>query len=104
GFTLVDPNPRDRTTDIEFALHDGCPATEWAKAARPGDTIDATVLGTKITWPKPDPSGYLVDGDTASLPAINRLLTGRDGTHERVRLERQPEDDQTLPVAATPHT
>jgi len=104
GFTLVDPNPRARTTDIEFALHDGCPATEWAKAARPGDTIDATVLGTKFTWPKPDPSGYLVVGDTASLPAINSLLTGLDGTPARVWLEWQHEDDQKLPVAATPHT
>ncbi|WP_286900212.1 siderophore-interacting protein [Thermocrispum sp.] len=104
AFTLVDPDPRARTTDIEFALHDGSPATEWARAAEPGDTIDATVLGTRFTWPRPDPSGYLIVGDTASLPAINSLLAELNGIPARVWLEWQHEDDQKLPVSAAPGT
>lgn len=98
GFTLVDPDPEADTTDIEFALHDGCAATAWARAAQPGDTIDATVLGTKFSWPESTPEGYLIIGDTASLPAINTLLAELNGTPARVWIEWQHEDDRQVPV------
>src|SRR5436309_6327097 len=74
GYTLVDPNPEADTVDIEFALHDGV-ASRWAQHARPGDTIEVTVLGSNFTLPEPAPKGYVIVGDTASLPAINSLLT-----------------------------
>jgi len=99
GYTLVDPNPGADTFDIEFALHDGI-ASNWAQQAEPGDTIDATVLGSNFSLPEPPPAGYVVVGDTASLPAINSLLTaiGAD-TPARVFLEAAHEDDKQLPVA-----
>ncbi|MGH3431762.1 MAG: siderophore-interacting protein [Thermocrispum sp.] len=104
GFTLVDPDPGTDTSDIEFALHDGCAATAWARGAQPGDTIEATVLGTKFSWPEPAPEGYLIVGDTASLPAINTLLAGLNGTPARIWLEWQHSEDRQLPVAATEQT
>ena len=75
GYTLVDPNPEADTVDIEFALHDGV-ASRWAQDAQPGDTIEITVLGSNFTLPEPQPAGYVIVGDTASLPAINSLLDG----------------------------
>jgi NADPH-dependent ferric siderophore reductase len=36
GYTLVDPNPKADTVDIEFALHDGV-ASRWAQDARSDD-------------------------------------------------------------------
>src|SRR6476660_5954639 len=74
GYTLVDPDPEADTVDIEFAMHDGV-ASRWAQDARPGDTIEATMLGSNFTLPEPAPKGYVIVGDTASLPAINSLLT-----------------------------
>jgi NADPH-dependent ferric siderophore reductase len=93
----VDPNPVDDTVDIEFALHDGV-ASRWAQAAQPGDTIEATVLGSNFTLPEPAPKGYVIVGDSASLPAINSLLTAIGDTPARVFLEAGHDDDKQLSV------
>ncbi len=98
GFTLVDPNPEADTVEIEFALHDGV-AAQWAQNAQPGDTIEVTVLGSNFTLPEPQPAGYVIVGDTASLPAINSLLQAIGDTPARVYLEAGHEDDKQLPVA-----
>ncbi|WP_226966877.1 siderophore-interacting protein [Streptomyces phaeolivaceus] len=74
AYTLVDPDPAAGAFSLEFALHDGH-ASDWARAARPGDTIEATVHGTAFTDPDPAPSHILAMGDPAYLPAINSLLT-----------------------------
>jgi NADPH-dependent ferric siderophore reductase len=98
GYTLVDPNPAADTVDIEFALHDGI-ASQWAENAQPGDTIEVTVLGSNFTLPEPQPAGYVIVGDTASLPAINSLLTAIGDTPARVFLEAAHDEDRQLPVA-----
>ncbi|HTI76852.1 MAG TPA: siderophore-interacting protein, partial [Mycobacterium sp.] len=84
GYTLVAPDPQADTVDIEFALHDGV-ASRWAQDARPGDTIEVTVLGSNFTLPEPAPKGYVIVGDTA-CPA-------------RVFLEAGHDEDKQLPVA-----
>jgi len=98
GYTLVDPNPDADTVDIEFALHDGV-ASRWAQSAQPGDTIEVTVLGSNFTLPEPPPAGYVIVGDTASLPAINSLLNAIGDAPARVFLEAGHDDDKQLPVA-----
>lgn len=98
GYTLVDPDPANDTVDVEFALHDGI-ASRWAEAARPGDTIEATVLGSNFTLPQPPPAGYVIVGDTASLPAINSLLVAIGDAPACVYLEAGHDDDKDLPVA-----
>jgi NADPH-dependent ferric siderophore reductase len=98
GYTLVDPDPASDTVDIEFALHDGI-ASQWAQAAQPGDTIEATVLGSKFAIPAPRPAGYVIVGDAASLPAINSLLTSIGDAPARVFLEAGYAEDKDLPVA-----
>jgi NADPH-dependent ferric siderophore reductase len=97
GYTLVDPDPAADTVDIEFALHDGV-AARWAQAAQPGDTVDVTVLGSNFTLPEPRPAGYVIVGDTASLPAINSLLAAIGDAPARVFLEAPHEEDKQLPV------
>ena len=54
AYTLVDPDPAAGTFSLEFALHDGC-ASDWARKAQPGDTIEATVQGTGFELPDPLP-------------------------------------------------
>ncbi|MFJ5175351.1 siderophore-interacting protein [Streptomyces griseoviridis] len=73
AYTLVDPDPATGTFSFEFALHEGA-ASDWARAAAPGDTIEATVQGTGFEPPEPAPGRILAIGDPASLPAINSLL------------------------------
>lgn len=98
GYTLVDPDPQADTVDIEFALHDGI-ASQWARDAQPGDTIAATVLGSKFAVPEPAPAGYIIVGDTASLPAINTLLDAIGDAPAQVFLEAGYDDDKGLPVS-----
>ncbi|MEJ8670072.1 siderophore-interacting protein [Streptomyces sp. MS1.AVA.1] len=73
AYTLVDADPEAGTFSLEFALHEGC-ASDWARAAQPGDTIEATVHGTDFAHPDPAPSHVFAIADTASLPALNSLL------------------------------
>jgi NADPH-dependent ferric siderophore reductase len=98
GYTLVNPDPETDTVDIEFALHDGI-ASDWAQNAQPGDTIEVTVLGSNFTLPEPPPAGYVIVGDTASLPAINSLLEAIGDAPARVFLEAGYDDDKQLRVA-----
>jgi NADPH-dependent ferric siderophore reductase len=74
-------------------------ASRWAQAAQPGDTIVVTVLGSNFTLPEPAPKGYVIVGDTASLPPINSLLTAIGDRPARVFLEAGHDEDKQLPVA-----
>jgi NADPH-dependent ferric siderophore reductase len=98
GYTLVDPDPAADAFDIEFALHGGI-ASKWAQDAQAGDTIEATVMGSKFAVPTPPPAGYVIVGDTASLPAINSLLAAIGDAPAQVFLEAGYDDDKDLPVA-----
>ena len=97
GYTLVNPDPVAGTVDIDFAMHDGL-ATRWAQEAAVGDVLEVTVLGSNFQLPTPAPAGYLIVGDTASLPAINSLLEAIGETPARVFLEAGHDDDRELPV------
>ncbi len=97
GYTLANPDVAADRFDVEFALHDGI-ASRWACAAKPGDTIGATVLGSSFTLPEPAPAGYVIVGDTASLPAINSLLESIGDAPARVFLAAGHDDDKELPV------
>jgi NADPH-dependent ferric siderophore reductase len=72
--------------DIDFALHEAGPATEWALNARPGDRLGlggprgSFVVSTDFDW-------YLLVGDETALPAIGR------------RLEELPEGAKAIVIA-----
>jgi len=56
--------------DVDFALHEVCgPATLWAIAARPGDTVLVGGPGPRKLV-RPDAPSYLLVGDMTALPAI----------------------------------
>ncbi len=58
---------------IDFALHTAGPATAWAMAARPGDTVH--LGGPRGSMLIPDAfDGYVLIGDDTALPAIGRRL------------------------------
>lgn len=61
------------TLQLDFAIHDGGPATAWALGARPGDQLiiggprGPFVVGTGFEY-------HLLIGDETALPAIRRRL------------------------------
>ncbi|QKW10037.1 siderophore-interacting protein [Streptomyces sp. NA04227] len=101
AYTLVDPDAAAGTFSLEFALHDG-PAANWARAAKEGDRIEATVQGTGFTAPEPRPERMFVIGDPASLPAINSLLASLDGTPATIWFETPEDSDRELPFRVDP--
>ncbi|GAA2768460.1 siderophore-interacting protein [Streptomyces paradoxus] len=98
AYTLVDPDAEAGTFHLEFALHEGC-ASDWARAAKPGDTIEATVQGTGFEHPSPAPSHVFAIGDPASLPAINSLLDALGSAPATVWFEGGDDD---LPFRTDP--
>ncbi|MFE7644727.1 siderophore-interacting protein [Streptomyces phaeoluteigriseus] len=98
AYTLVDPDLAAGTLSLEFALHEGA-ASDWARAAKPGDTIEATVQGTGFAEPAPAPSHILAIGDPASLPAINSLLDALDSAPATIWFEGGGDD---LPFRTDP--
>ncbi|WMD09748.1 siderophore-interacting protein [Streptomyces sp. FXY-T5] len=98
AYTLVDPDAEAGTFALEFALHEGC-ASDWARAAKPGDTIEATVQGTGFDHPDPAPSHVFAVGDPASLPAINSLLDALGSVPATVWFEGGDDD---LPFRTDP--
>lgn len=102
GSTLRTYTIRDQAQGrliVDFALHgeDGAeagPATRWALAAKPGDTIMMGGPGPA----KPLPGGfdfYLVAGDMTALPAIGANLERLDRDAKgAVFIEIQHEDDR----------
>ncbi len=101
AYTLVDADPEAGTFSLEFALHDGC-ASDWARTAQPGDTIEATLQGTGFAAPDPLPSRLFVVGDPASLPAINSLLDAIGQVPATIWFETGHDSDDELPVRLDP--
>lgn len=101
AYTVVDPDPATGTGSLEFYLHPGT-ASDWARAARPGDRIDASVLNGKSPL-EGDPSHLLLVGDGASVPAFADLLRRAPEVPATVLLERgYADDEQALPIAPHP--
>lgn len=70
------PRAHDRTRGtltIDFAIHDDGPATRWASAAKPGDTLaiggprSSLVVADDFDW-------VLLVGDESALPSIGRRV------------------------------
>ena len=72
-YTPLRYNAAARTLDIDFAVHDAGPATNWAVQAAPGQRIG--IGGPKGSFLIPtDFDGHLLVGDDTALPAIGRRL------------------------------
>ncbi|AMM23377.1 siderophore-interacting protein [Variovorax sp. PAMC 28711] len=76
--TMRDYTPRRHdaaagTLELDFALHDAGPATQWAERAKPGDSLGiggprgSFLIPTDFDW-------HLLIGDDTALPAIARRL------------------------------
>ena len=72
--------------------------TAWPPGGRrkrnPATLLEVTVLGSNFSLPDPAPAGYVIVGDSASLPAINSLLDAIGDAPALVFLESAHDDDQ----------
>src|SRR5690606_18511600 len=61
---------------LDFVLHGEGPAAEWARRARPGDSLSFVGPKSSLVLP-PDVSAVVLIGDETALPAIARFLDER---------------------------
>lgn len=95
-------DPKNRTLDLDFAVHEAGPATQWALAARPGDP--AQIAGPRgsqvITGPI---KSWLLIGDETALPSIGRRIEEMDAGLSVTSVVAVPgaEDEQVFETAAS---
>ncbi|MEU4805428.1 siderophore-interacting protein [Actinosynnema sp. NPDC023587] len=72
-YTVRRYDPVTGELDIDVALHAGGLGSEWARAARPGDTVHLAGPPGGLIVPH-DYDRYLLAGDITALPAVARWL------------------------------
>ncbi|BAU96447.1 ABC transporter ATPase [Corynebacterium suranareeae] len=105
GYTIVEGDATTGIFAIDFVLHEPSgPASSWAKTAQPGMTVKVTPFGsTRFDLPDHLPAGYLLIGDSASIPAINGILkTVPPEIPIELYLEEHLETDQLIPLVEHP--
>lgn len=105
AYTLTEADPETGSYAFDVVLHDPSgPASLWARRAKAGDQIVANLYGSApFEVPRELPAGYLLIGDSASLPAINSLLAVLPATvSAEVYLEQHVAADRELVVVEHP--
>ncbi len=105
AYTIVWAEPDDGRFAVDVVLHEPAgPACHWASKAGPGMTVGVMSLGSKgFAVPDELPAGFLLIGDSASVPAINSILAVLPPDVDvEVYLERHCADDDLLEIAEHP--
>ena len=91
---------------VDVVLHDPAgPASSWARTVEPGATIAVMSLmgSSRFDTPDEQPAGYLLIGDSASIPGINGIIgIVPDDVPIEVYLEQHDDNDRQIPIAAHP--
>lgn len=106
GYTFAEADPETGEFSIDFVLHEPAgPASNWAAAVEPGATLMVVSMGSKpFEVPAENtPTGYLLIGDSASVPAIRSIISVVPPEIPiEVYLEEHEPADRDLPIAEHP--
>lgn len=106
AYTLTEADPATGEFAVDVVLHDPAgPASRWARTVAPGATIAATSLmgSSRFVVPDDPPAGYLLIGDSASIPGINGIITTvPDDVPIELYLEQHVAEDALIPLTAHP--
>lgn len=91
---------------VDVVLHEPAgPASLWARTVQPGATIAVMSLMGSSRFDAPDeqPAGYLLIGDSASIPGINGIVGTVPGdVPVEIYLEQHDDNDTLIPIAKHP--
>jgi ATP-binding cassette, subfamily B, bacterial IrtA/YbtP len=91
---------------VDVVLHDPAgPASLWARAVEPGAQIAVMSLmgSSRFDAPGEQPAGYLLIGDSASIPGINGIVgTVPDDVPIETYLAQHDDSDRLIPLAQHP--
>jgi NADPH-dependent ferric siderophore reductase len=98
-YTVRDFDPVTGEVTVDFVIHDGGLAAQWARTARPGDRVGINTPDGMYS-PPPGLAWQILVADCAGLPAAARLLeTTAADVRTRVVLE-VPDEDHYLRLDA----
>ena len=107
AYTFSEADPAAGSFAVDFVLHEPAgPASAWAQRAEPGAAIAVSSLGSsRFEVPEEPPAGYLVVGDSASIPAISSILrTVPAEIPLEVDLEEHSAEDRLIPLPDHPRS
>jgi ATP-binding cassette subfamily B protein IrtA len=91
---------------VDIVLHDPAgPASLWARTVKPGATIAVMSLmgASRFDVPDEQPAGYLLIGDSASIPGMNGIAgVVPDDVPIEMYLEQHDDNDTLIPLAQHP--
>ncbi|OIJ65395.1 siderophore-interacting protein [Streptomyces mangrovisoli] len=74
SYTVRRYDPEQGEIVLEFGIHADGPATRWASAAAPGDTLEISGQARGGFLPRDDTRNILLVGDHCALPAMSSIL------------------------------
>ena len=106
AYTISEADEAAGRFAVDVVLHDPAgPASLWARAVEPGAEIAVMSLmgSSRFDAPGEQPAGYLLIGDSASIPGINGIVgTVPDDVPIETYLEQHDDSDRLIPLAQHP--
>jgi ATP-binding cassette subfamily B protein IrtA len=106
AYTISEADAATGRFAVDVVLHEPAgPASKWARTVAPGTTIAVMSLmgSSRFDVPAEQPAGYLLIGDSASIPGINGIIgTIPDDVPIELYLEWHDDNDALIPIAEHP--
>jgi ATP-binding cassette subfamily B protein IrtA len=105
GYTLSEADPATGEFAIDVVLHEPAgPASTWAREVEPGASISVSSSASPpFELPTEMPRGFLLIGDSASIPAVNGILAALPAELPvELYLELHDEGDREIPLGTHP--
>jgi len=102
AYTISEADVPSGRFAVDVVLHEPAgPASLWARTVEPDATIAVMSLMGSSRFDAPDeqPAGYLLIGDSASIPGINGIIgTVPDDVPIELYLEQHDDNDKLIPL------
>ena len=106
AYTISEADVPSGRFAIDIVLHEPAgPASTWARTVQPGATIAVMALmgSSRFDVPDEQPAGYLLIGDSASIPGMNGIIAVvPDDVPIEMYLEQHDDNDVLIPLAQHP--
>jgi len=108
AYTISEADADSGRFAVDVVLHEPAgPASLWVRTVEPGTTIAVMSLmgASRFDVPDEQPAGYLLIGDSASIPGINGIIgTVPDDVPIEIYLEQHDDNDPSIPLAQHPRS
>jgi ATP-binding cassette subfamily B protein IrtA len=106
AYTISEADVPSGRFGVDVVLHEPAgPASLWARTVKPDTTIAVMSLmgSSRFDVPDQQPAGYLLIGDSASIPGINGIIgTVPDDVPIELYLEQHDDNDMLIPLVKHP--